>query len=153
MKKVLFALLLAGVMTAPSAFALTANDHALNGYDDDSQTKVVEPTTAIQATASDTSLSGAEPLTVYTCPTDKLCTGYVTYTYSGTTTNVRVALLIDDNTRDQDGQPTTNEANAFAGEVVLNEAETIKLTPVGATVGDDLYGYFNGRTVDMKNTD
>jgi hypothetical protein len=137
--------LVAMLMFASSAWALSFQDKQDRSINNSGETLNIPSGASIQETASDTYLTGSETLTVYTCPANKLCNiTKVGYNYVGTVTNVRVALLADDLTVDQDGAPTTNETNAFTVDLWLDENETIKLTPMGATASDDLYGFVHG---------
>ena len=153
--KRLVQVLVSGVIAlglSQTAYASTFQDLQEKSFTSNGEARQVPSGTSIQSGSSDTTLQGAETLTVYTCPTDKLCRiSKVSYNYTGTVTNVRVALLLDNETGDQDGAPTSNEVNAFTGDFWLNEGETVKLTPHGATNGDDLYGTVFGITYNVRD--
>jgi hypothetical protein len=140
------ALALAVGWGSPVAFALTAQDKADKNITDDGQSRGVETGTILQESVTDTSLGGSSggessPGLVLcgTVPTDKnwLVTN-VSYTYAGTVTNVRVALLADGKTIDQDGAPTSNEAQRFDVRFWVDEGELVQLEAYGYTATDDL---------------
>lgn len=136
---------LAVMWSSSSVWALTYQDKQDKSIDEAGIMHVVETGTVLHQSASDTSLVGAETLTCGTVPTDKKWhVTSVSYNYTGTVTNVRVSVLVDGVTIDQDAAPTSNEAQKFALDVWLDEAETVKLTPIGATTGDDLYCWVHG---------
>lgn len=126
---------------ASPAWALTAQDKADRTITDDGQTRVVPgSTTILHESTTTTSLGGsALGFVCGTVPTDK--NWYITevsYVYTGTTTNVRMALTADGDTVDQDGSPTTNEAQRFSVNLYLDEDQVLRLVPIGYTAGDDL---------------
>lgn len=121
------ALALAMLSGGPSAFALTFQDKQDKNITDDGQARTVETGTRLNETASDSSL-GPSNLVCGTVPTDKNWhVTAVSYAYTGTTTNVRVALLANGKTVDQDGAPTTNEAQVFNSDFWLDEDETVSI--------------------------
>jgi hypothetical protein len=141
----LFIVIVFGLGLTGISHALTFQDKQDKAITADGQYRTVESgTLMLHQGASDTSLDGAQ-LTVGTVPTDK--NWHVTdvaYTYSGTVTNVRIALLANGVTVDQDGAPTSGEANKFSVDLWLDEGETVKLEPVGYTAGDTLSAWLHG---------
>ena len=126
------------------AYALTFQDKQDKNITDDGQSRTVETGTILQESVSDTSLGGggaeasAGIVTCGTVPTDKNWhVTVVSYTYSGTVTNVRPTFLADGKTVDQDGAPTNNEAQAFKADVWLDEGELVQVEVNGYTAGED----------------
>ena len=132
-------------LSAAPAWAQTFQDKQDQSIDTNGILHVVETGTVLHESASNTSLVIGTELTCGTVPTDKKWhVTAVGYNYTGTVTNVRIALLADGVTVDQDGAPTSGEAQKFAADVWLDEAETVKLAAMGATAGDDLSCWVHG---------
>jgi len=124
--------------TGGQAHALTFQDKQDKNITDDGQSRVIETGTRLNETAEDSSL-GPSTLTCGTVPTDKNWhVTAVSYTYNGTITNVRVALLANGKTVDQDGAPTDDEAQVFNSDFWLDEGETVALEVVGYTAAEGI---------------
>lgn len=137
--------LVSALMALPaSAMALTFQDKQDISISSDGLVRTSESGTPLHVNSSNTSLSG-DQVTCGTVPTGKIWhITSVGYLYKGTVTNVRVALQIDGETQDQDGAPTSSEANSFKGDWWLGAGETVEIEPHGYTDGDDLYCWANG---------
>ena len=128
-----------GVGAAP-AWALTASDKADMSIDNDGVVHTVETGLPIDSSGSDTTVLNGEVETIYTVPTGKKAhVTNVFYEYRGTTTNVRIGLLANGKTVDQDAAPTTLEGQMFRVDVWLGAGQTVQLVATGATEGDDLF--------------
>jgi hypothetical protein len=160
MKKVgillfVFALALFGGIK-PLMAADTAQDRIHKSYDASNQQKMVTVGLAIHQDVTDTDLAaGGDLQTLATVPAGKVWyVQRVGYLYTGTITNVRVALLCGGVTVDQDEAPVSGEAQSFsANPCVLSAGETVQIDPIGSTAGDDLYGSVHAIQYDMPNPD
>lgn len=155
---VVLALLFGVGALAPNVHALTAQDKEFNSFDDESQVRVVAPSSSYGELVSDTSLStGVNSLTSTAVPTDKLhkYTSFV-YQYVGTATNVRISLQADGKTFFSTiADPTSGNIVRVADcpEVWLSEAKQITVKVTNATSGDDLNVWVHGLQYDMPNPD
>lgn len=127
------------VASGPRAFA-TYQDDLDKNITQDGQNRTIESGTVLHTSVADASLGNEGGLvTCGTVPAEK--NWHVTsvgYTYAGTTTNVRVAVLGDGVTVDQDSAPTTNEGQSFRTDFWLDAGQAVQLQVAGYTSGNSI---------------